>query len=214
MKEARAHVSAVQELRRFAKRQLQPADTDLTEGELPHHVDEIRRQLALPDKLQEGLSRLECRDHRASRGERAAIIEAHAARLVVVHQYFCDRTAGEYLAAMRLDIARHRVRQLLAAALGYCLAVDVDCRDHDVEGLAGAFLVGKNLRRQRPVEHHRLDEVVLEVHFDPRARRQRRTLDASNPRGCASSARAIVEGGEGGEKNAFRNPSFISAKLS
>ena len=115
---------------------------------------------------------------------------------------------------MRLEIARHRVRQLLAAALGYCLAVDVDCRDHDVEGLAGAFLVGKNLRCQRPVEHHRLDEVVLEVHFDPRARRQRELLQTLQTRVACSSARAIVEGGEGGEKNAFRNPSFISAKSS
>ena len=89
--------------------------------------------------------------------------------------------AGEHGATARLDVARHRVRQFLAAALRDRLSVDVDRRDHDVERLPGAFLLGQDLRRERPVEHHGLDEIVLEIHLDPSARRQRELLQAPQP---------------------------------
>ena len=85
---------------------------------------------------------------------------------------------GEHGATVRLDVPRHRVRQLLAAALRDGLAVHVDRRNHDVERLPRAFLLGQDLRGERPVEHDGLDEVVLEVHLDPGARRERELLQA------------------------------------
>ena len=73
------------------------------------------------------------------------------------------------LAPALLDVPRKRVGQRLGSAVRNRLAIHVHGRDHDVEGLAGTLLLGQDLRRKRPVEHHRPHEVVLEILLHPGA---------------------------------------------
>lgn len=178
MEGAAAHAFAVDEPRRFLQRQVHPANGDLAEGIAPHHFQEVVFQQGVVEHPQEGLARLQCGHHRPARAQRLAGFQARAAGPSLLHDDLLHRGRGHDPAAIALQEGRHRPGQLLASALGNRLPVVVNCRDHDVEGLPRSLLVGKNLRRQRPVQHHRLNEVVLEVGLHPGAGRHGELLQA------------------------------------
>ena len=163
LKWSRRHVGAVLEYRRLVQCIVRPRYRNVAEGEVLYQLADIAVDIALIHTAQERLLRVERSNYRARGSDLTAVSEFHACAFAVSHDELVDRGTGHDRAAVGFYIALHRCREHLAATLGNRLTVVVNTRDHDVETLRRAQLVGQCLRRCRPTEDERLHVRVFEI---------------------------------------------------